>query len=68
MISCQGDNPPVAVFHTDTLEPEVGQDVFFYNDSQGMLTDLNGILAMATFRTKSILFTGSMLPEYLKLS
>jgi PKD repeat protein len=34
MISCNGDKSPVAVFHTDTLEPEVGQDVFFYNDSQ----------------------------------
>ncbi len=33
LISCQSDNPPVAVFHTDTIEPEVGQDVFFYNDS-----------------------------------
>jgi PKD repeat protein len=34
MISCQSDKSPVAVFHTDTLEPEVGQDVFFYNDSK----------------------------------
>lgn len=32
LISCE--KTPVAVFHTDTLEPEVGQDVFFYNDSQ----------------------------------
>jgi PKD repeat protein len=34
MISCQSDKSPVAVFHTDTLEPEVGHDVIFYNDSQ----------------------------------
>jgi PKD repeat protein len=32
LISCE--KSPVAVFHTDTLEPEVGQDVIFYNDSQ----------------------------------
>jgi PKD repeat protein len=32
MISCE--KSPVAVFHTDTLEPEVGHDVIFYNDSQ----------------------------------
>ncbi len=32
LASCE--KTPVAVFHTDTLEPEVGQDVIFYNDSQ----------------------------------
>jgi PKD repeat protein len=32
MISCE--KTPVAVFHTDTVEPEVGHDVIFYNDSQ----------------------------------
>lgn len=31
LISCE--KSPVAVFHTDTLEPEVGHEVFFYNDS-----------------------------------
>ena len=34
IISCQSDKPPLAVFHTDTLEPSVGQEVVFYNDSQ----------------------------------
>jgi PKD repeat protein len=32
MISCE--KTPVAVFHTDTVEPEVGHEVTFYNDSQ----------------------------------
>lgn len=32
LISCK--KTPVAGFHTDTVEPEVGQTVFFYNDSQ----------------------------------
>ena len=32
MISCE--KSPVAVFHTDTLETEVGHDVIFYNDSE----------------------------------
>jgi PKD domain len=31
MISCE--KSPVAVFHTDTVEPEVGHEVIFYNDS-----------------------------------
>jgi PKD repeat protein len=31
MLSCE--KSPEAVFHTDTLEPEVGHAVFFYNDS-----------------------------------
>jgi hypothetical protein len=31
LISCE--KSPVAVFHTDTLEPEVGYAVTFYNDS-----------------------------------
>ncbi len=33
MISCEKEKSPVAVFHTDTLEPEVGHEVIFYNDS-----------------------------------
>ena len=32
LASCE--KSPVAVFHTDTLEPEVGQEVIFYNDSR----------------------------------
>jgi PKD repeat protein len=32
LISCE--KSPVAIFHTDTLEPEVGQSVIFYNESQ----------------------------------
>jgi hypothetical protein len=31
LVSCE--KTPVAVFHTDTLEPEVGQEITFYNDS-----------------------------------
>ncbi len=31
LLSCE--KTPTAVFHTDTLEPEVGYDVTFYNDS-----------------------------------
>jgi PKD repeat protein len=31
LLSCE--KSPVAVFHTDTLEPEVGQGVIFYNES-----------------------------------
>jgi hypothetical protein len=33
-ISCEKTYIPVAVFHTDTVEPEVGHDVIFYNDSK----------------------------------
>lgn len=33
LFSCENDKPPVAVFHTDTTEPEVGQELIFYNDS-----------------------------------
>lgn len=32
LVSCE--KTPVAVFHTDTLEPEVGHEVIFYNDSR----------------------------------
>jgi PKD repeat protein len=32
IVSCE--KSPVAVFHTDTLEPEVGHGVIFYNESQ----------------------------------
>lgn len=32
IVSCE--KTPVAVFHTDTLEPEVGHEVIFYNDSR----------------------------------
>ena len=32
LISCE--ETPVAVFHTDTIEPEVGHEVIFYNDSR----------------------------------
>lgn len=33
IVSCH-KAPPAAVFHTDTIEPEVGHGVIFYNDSQ----------------------------------
>lgn len=32
LASCE--KSPVAVFHTDTIEPEVGHEVIFYNDSR----------------------------------
>ena len=32
LVSCE--KTPVAIFHTDTLEPEVGQEIIFYNDSR----------------------------------
>jgi PKD repeat protein len=33
-VSCKKTYTPVAVFHTETLTPDVGQEVFFYNDSR----------------------------------
>jgi PKD repeat protein len=32
-VSCEKTVVPVAGFHTDTVEPEVGQAIIFYNDS-----------------------------------
>ncbi len=34
LVSCKKTYTPVAVFHTDTVEPEVGQSVVFVNDSR----------------------------------
>ena len=42
LFSCE--TSPEAHFSTDTIEPEVGQDVYFDNESK-MLSNLNGILA-----------------------
>ena len=33
-VSCDKTYNPVAVFHTETVEPEVGQQIFFFNESQ----------------------------------
>jgi len=34
LVSCKKTYTPVAVFHTETTTPNVGQSLFFYNDSR----------------------------------